>query len=176
MSFMRARKAVPMLSTVRFLALASACFCMAWLALAACSSATSPEPATSGCSALAGFTGYDWRVVAIRHEGKVTSIRARFDVDLRFSRNGRFLADDPVNSHSGTFHLTIGGFATSVLGVTGAGYGGHDPVILLSQSAISAFDTGAHAAARVAGSRLVVSVASYTLTCQRRGPALLPCS
>jgi len=171
MSFMRARKAVPMLRTVRFLALASACFCMASLALAACSSATSRKPTTSASSASAGFTGYDWLVVAIRHEGKVTSIPARFDVDLRFSRNGRFLADDPINSHSGTFRMTPGGFTTSVLGVTLVGYLGHDPVILLSQSAISAFDNGAHATVTVTGNRLVVSVASYTLTCQRHGPA-----
>ena len=117
------------------------------------------------------FTGYDWLVVAIRHEGKVTSIPARFNVDLRFSRNGRFLADDPINSHSGTFRMTPGGFTTSVLGVTLVGYPGHDPVILLSQRAIRAFDNSAHAAARVTGNLFVVSVASYTLTCQRHGPA-----
>ncbi len=167
---MSARKTVPMLRTVRFFALASACFCMASMALAACSSATSPKPPTSASSASAGFTGYDWLVVAIRHEGKVTSIPARFDVDLRFSRNGRFLADDAVNSHSGTFRITPGGFATNALAVTLVGYGGHDPVILLSQNAISAFDNGARTAVKLTGNRLVVSVASYTLTCQRHGP------
>ena len=168
---MRVRKAVPMLRTVRFLALAGACFCMASLALAACGSATSPKPTTSGSSALAGFAGYDWLVVAIRHEGKATSIPARFHVDLQFSRNGRFLANEPVNSHSGTFRITPGGFTTSVLGVTAVGYAGHDPVILLSQGAISAFDNGARATVTATGNRLVVSVASYTLTCQRHGPA-----
>jgi heat shock protein HslJ len=168
---MRTRKAVPMLRTVRFLALASACFCMASLTLAACGSATSPKPTTSASSASGGFTGYNWLVVAIRHEGKATSIRARVGVDLRFSRNGRFLANDPINSHSGTFRVTPGGFTTSALGVTAVGYAGHDPVILLTQSAISAFDNGAHAAVRVTGKRLVISVASYTLTCQRHGPA-----
>jgi hypothetical protein len=144
---------------------------MALLALAACGSARSPEPTTSGTSALARFAGYDWSVVAIRHEGQVTSIPARFDVDLRFSRSGRFLANDPVNSHSGTFRITPGGFTTSVLGVTLVGYAGHDPVILVSQNAISAFDNGARAVVRVTGNRLVVSVASYTLRCQRHGPA-----
>ena len=75
MSFIGARKAVPLLRPVRFLALASACFCVASLALAACGSATSPKPTTSASSASAGFTGYDWLVVAIRHEGKVTRFR-----------------------------------------------------------------------------------------------------
>jgi hypothetical protein len=171
MSVVRARKAVPILHTARFLAFVSACSCTALLALAACGSARSPGPTTSASSARAGFTGYDWRVVAIRHEGQVTTIPARFNVDLRFSRSGRFLADDPVNSHGGTFHITPGGFATSVLGVTLVGYAGHDPVILLSQNAISAFDNGAQAAVRVTRNRLVVSVASYTLTCQRHRPA-----
>ena len=67
--------------------------------------------------------------------------------------------------------MTPGGFTTSVLGATLVGYQGHDPVILLSQRAISAFDNSAHAAARVTGNLFVVSVASYTLTCQRHGPA-----
>jgi hypothetical protein len=171
MAVMRARRAVPIPHNVRFLASVSACSCTALLALAACGLATSPAPTASASSALAEITGYDWRVVAIRHEGQVTSIPARLDVDLRFSRSGRFLADDPVNSHSGTFRLTPGGFATSVLGVTLVGYAGHDPLILLSQNAISAFDNGAKAAVRVTGNRLVVSVASYTMTCQRHGRA-----
>jgi hypothetical protein len=119
----------------------------------------------------AGFTGYRWRVVAISHQGKITSIPARLNVDLRFSQDGRFLADDSVNSHSGTFRMTDGGFTTSELASSLVGYVGHDPVILLSQSAMSAFDNGTHATAQVTGNRLVVNVGSYTLTCVRRGPA-----
>jgi len=157
--------------SVRFFALASACFFLASPALAACDSATSPRPTTSASSASAGFTGYHWLVVAIRHEGKVTSIPSRFNVDLRFSRNGRFLANDPINSHSGSFRMTPGGFTTSAVGTTAVGYAGHDPVILLSQRAMMAFNNSAHATVKVTGNRLVVSVASYTLTCQRHGPA-----
>ena len=160
-----------MLRSVRFLAFASACFCLASLALAACSSAMPARPKPSGSSASAGFIGYDWLVVAIRHEGKVTSIPARFNVDLRFSRNGRFLADDPINSHSGNFRMTPGGFTTSAVGSTAVGYVGHDPVILLSQKAMTAFGNGAQATVNMTGNRLVVSVATYTLTCQRHGPA-----
>jgi hypothetical protein len=168
MSVMRAPNAAPMPRAVRFVALVGACFCIGPLAFAACSSAPSTGQTTPTSSA-ARFTGYDWLVVAIRHEGKITSIPARLGVDLRFSRNGGFLANDPVNSHSGTFRVTPGGFATSVLAVTLVGYAGHDPVILLSQAAIGAFDGGAQAAARITGDRLVVSVASYTLTCLHRG-------
>jgi heat shock protein HslJ len=160
-----------MLRSVRFFALATACFCLASLALAACGSATPPRPTTSASSASAGFTGYQWHVLAIRHEGKVTSIPARFNVDLRFSRTGRFLADDPINSHSGSFRVTPGGFTTSEVGSTAVGYTGHDQVILLSQRAMMAFGNGAQASAKMTGNRLVVSVADYTLTCQRHGPA-----
>jgi hypothetical protein len=168
---MRARRAAPMPRPARMRALASACVCIASLALGACGSATSPQPTASASSSSAGFAGYDWLVLSIRHEGRVTSIPARLDVDLQFSRSGRFLADDPVNSHSGTFHVTPGGFATSAMAVTLVGYAGRDPVILLSQGAISAFDSGAQAAAPMTGNQLVVSVGSYTLTCQRHGPA-----
>lgn len=160
-----------MLRTVRFLALASVCFCLVALGLAACGSTATPSSATAASPASAGFSGYHWLVVAIAQEGKVTSIPARFNVDLRFSRAGRFLADDPVNSYSGRFRLTPGGFATSAVVSTAVGYAGHDPVILLSQRAMMTLVNGAHAAARVTGNRLVVSVGSYMLTCQRHGPA-----
>ena len=157
--------------SVRCVALASAFFCAASLALGACGSATSPGPVASASSASAGFAGYHWLVVAIGHQGKVTSIPARFHVDLRFSPNGRFLANDPVNSHSGTFRVTDGGFTTSALASTAVGYAGHDPVILLSQNAMMAFGNGTHVTAQVTGNRLVVSVGSYTLRCLRQPPA-----
>lgn len=159
---------------VRSVALASALFCTASLALGGCGSATSPGPVTSASSVSAGFTGYHWLVVAIGHDGRVTSIPARLKVDLQFSPNGRFLADDPVNSYGGTFRMTDGGFTTSALASTAVGYVGHDPAILLSQGAMMAFGNGTHATARVTGNQLVVSVGAYTLTCVRHGPAEPP--
>ncbi|HSR85847.1 MAG TPA: hypothetical protein VLM11_16860 [Streptosporangiaceae bacterium] len=160
-----------MLRSVRYFALAGACFSLASLAMAACGPATPPRSATSASAAPAGFAGYRWLVVSITHGGKVTSIPARFNVDLRFSPNGRFLADDPINSHSGTFRVTPSGFTTSDVGSTAVGYAGHDPVILLSQRAMTAFGSGVHSTVNVTGKRLVVSVGAYTLTCQRHGPA-----
>jgi heat shock protein HslJ len=153
----------------RSVALASALFCMASMGLGGCGSSTPPKPTASASSVSAGFAGH-WTVVAIGHAGKVTTIPARFNVDLRFSPDGRFTADDPVNSHSGTFRLTDGGFTTSTLASTAVGYVGHDPVILLSQSAMMAFGNGDRATAQVTGNRLVVSVGSYTLTCLRPRP------
>jgi hypothetical protein len=146
-----------------FLALAGACTLLMSLALAACGSATSAN------SVSAGFTGYDWQVVAISHDGKVTSIPARLQVAMRFSPGGQFGANDSVNFHSGTYRRTGDGFTTSALSSTGAGYAGHDRAALLAISAIGSLDNGVHATVQLTGDQLVVGVSSYTLTCHRRG-------
>ena len=147
-----------------FLALIGACILLMSLALAACDSATSAE------SVSPGFTGYDWQVVAISHDGNVTSIPARLQVALRFSPGGQFGANDSVNFHSGTYRTTGDGFTTSALSSTLVGYAGHDPAVLLAISAIGSFDSGVRATVKLTADRLVVGVGSYTLTCQRRGP------
>src|SRR5258708_5974176 len=85
------RQTMPMGHRVRFLALAAVCIFLTSLALAACGSATSAR------SVSPGFTGYDWQVVAISHNGKVTSIPARLQVALRFSPGGQLGADANVN-------------------------------------------------------------------------------
>jgi hypothetical protein len=143
--------------------LVGACILLMSPALAGCGSATSAK------SVPAGFTGYVWRVVAISHDGKITSIPARLQVALRFSPAGQFGADDSINFHSGTYRITGDGFTTSGMSSTSVGYLGHDPVALVAISAIGSFDNGAHATASLKADRLVVGVGSYTLTCQRRG-------
>jgi hypothetical protein len=149
----------------RFLALASMCIFLTSLALAACGSATSARPVSPG------FTGYDWHVAAISHNGKVTSIPARMQVALQFSPGGQFGANDGLNFHSGTYRTTRDGFTTSALASTGAGTAGHAPAaFLLATGAIGSFGNGAHATVKLTGDRLVVSVGSYTLSCQRRSP------
>ena len=154
---------MPMGHRVRFLALAAVCIFLTSLALAACGSATSAR------SVSPGFTGYDWQVVAISHNGKVTSIPARLQVALRFSPGGQFGAENNVNFHSGTYRTTSDGFTTSALASTAVGYAGHDPAVLVAIGAIGSFDHGVHATVMLTGDRLVVGVDSYTLNCQRRG-------
>ncbi|HEV2936440.1 MAG TPA: hypothetical protein VGY96_25235 [Streptosporangiaceae bacterium] len=148
----------------RFPALAGVGIVLTSLALSACGSATSATPASPG------FTGYDWNIVAISHGGKVTGIPARLQVALQFSPGGQFGANDSINFHSGTYRTTSDGFTTSDLASTAVGYVGPDPAILLAESAIGSFDNGARATVKLTGDRLVVSVGSYTLTCQRGGP------
>jgi heat shock protein HslJ len=119
--------------------------------------------------AQAGFAGYKWAVTAITHDGKRTPIPARYDTYLEFAPNGQFLANEPVNSHFGSYRRIGDGFTTSELIITLAGYGGGDPVTLVSQSAISAFDGGVHARATVRGDQLTVSADGYLLDCRRDG-------
>ena len=149
----------------RLLALVGSCILVMSLVLAACGSATSAR------SVPHGFIGYNWRVVAITLDGKVTSIPARLQVALRFSRGGQFGADDSVNFHSGTYRTTSDGFRISgVMTSTLVGYAGHDTAVLMAISAIGSFDDGARATVKLTADRLVVGVGSYTLACQRRGP------
>lgn len=131
--------------------------------LVACSAPAS-QPATA-----AGFVGYKWAVVSISHDGKATPVPGRYPVYLAFTPDGHFGANEPVNYHSGTYRVTPGGFTTSGMGQTLAGYAGGDPVVLLSVSAISAFDDQARALASVSGNTLTVTVGSYTVIAQRDG-------
>ena len=122
-----------------------------------------------GSSMLAGFAGYKWSVVAIGHDGKQTSIPAHYNVYLQFAPNGQYGANDPVNSHFGTYRQTGDGFTTSLVAVSAVGYAGNDPVITLTMGAISRLDDVADASVTVTGNRLDVVAGGYTLTCQRAG-------
>lgn len=152
---------MPMGHYARFRVLAGGCIILTSLALTACGSAA---PATS---VPPGFTGYEWQVVAISHGVEAMSIPARLHVALQFSPRGQFGASDSINFHSGTYRATSDGFTTSDLIVTAVGYAGHDPAVLLAESAMGAFDSGVHATVKLTGDWLVVGVGSYTLTCQR---------
>jgi len=135
---------------------------MVALPLEACSSATPG-------SQSAGFSGYDWLVVSITHDGEARSIPKRMHVVLQFSPNGQFDANDSVNFHSGTYRATGDGFTVAGMSTTLAGYAGHDPTILLAINAIGSLTNGVHATAKVTGDRLVVGIGSYRLTCLLRG-------
>lgn len=149
----------------RFPALVGACVLLVALPLVACSSLTPVSPPS-------GFAGYDWQVVTVSHDGTARSIPASLRVVLEFSPGGQFAANDSVNFHNGTYRTTGAGFTISGMSATLTGYAGHDPDVLLAISAIGSFIDGAHATAKLAGDWLVVGVGLYTLTCQRRGPAV----
>ena len=139
-----------------------ACVALVALLIAACSSVSPAGPSP-------GFTGYDWQVVTISHDGTMTSIPARLEVAMQFSPDGHFSANDSVNIRSGVYRATAAGFTVGGMGTTLVGYAGHDPTVLLAIKAIGSLNDGVHATARLTGGRLVVGVASYTLTCERLG-------
>ena len=123
-----------------------------------------------GSSMLTGFAGYKWSVVAISHDGKETTIPARYNVHLEFTPSGQFGASDPVNAHGGSYRVTGDGFSTSDVATTLVGYVGKDPVTLLAVAAISSFDDDSSAAVRNLGGEVIaIAVSGYTLTCQRAG-------
>lgn len=131
---------------------------------------------TLGCSspasqsAAAGdFAGYKWSVVSISHDRKSTPVPGKYQVYLQFAPGGHFGANEPVNYHFGSYRVTRDGFTTTSLATTLVGYVGHDPVVLLSVSAISAFDNGVRALADVRGDILRISVGGYTLVAHRDG-------
>lgn len=124
----------------------------------------------TGPAATAGFAGYKWTVVTIGHDGKTTPVPARYPVYLQFTPDGHFGANDPVNFHSGRYTVSPGGFTTSELVSTLAGYAGSDPVVLLAEGAISAFDPGKRALTRIDGDTLSITINGYTLIAQRDGP------
>lgn len=129
-----------------------------------------------GCSSPASqsvaagdFAGYKWTVVSISHDGTSTPVPGKYPVYLQFAPDGHFGANEPVNYHFGSYRVTPGGFTTTSLISSAAGYAGHDPVLLLSISAISAFGNGVRALADVRGDILTVSVGGYTLIAHRDG-------
>src|SRR5262245_40883628 len=185
----------PMGHRSRFLALAGVCIVMMSGVLAGCDSVTSIKPesnAFSGCGSAAsagpvspgvtpvspGFTGYDWQVVAISHDGQVTCIPAWMHpyegraphVTLHFTPGGRFGADDSINFHSGTYRTTSDGFTTSHLSSTAVFDYRQDPATVLAIGAIYSFDKRLPATVTLTGDRLVIGVGSYTMYCRRCGP------
>jgi heat shock protein HslJ len=163
---------------IKSLAMSIALAALVSVAAAGCTSTasvTSPKSAASVTSpksaldAQARFAGYKWRVVAIGHAGKETPVPAGYDVYLQFEPDGGFGANDSINYYGGTYHQTRGGFTTSGIYSTLAGYAGHDPVRLLAENAIWPFGNGVHAKARLTGDRLAVTIGGYLLICQRDG-------
>ena len=142
---------------------------LASLAAVGCGTVSAGTSPNSAPTARPGFAGYKWAVTAIDQAGKDTAIPERYGVGLMFTPNGKFGASDSVNYHSGTYRQAGDGFATSVLYTTAMGYVGKDPVVLLSMTAISAFDNGVRATAALHGDQLTVTVGGYTLIARRDG-------
>jgi heat shock protein HslJ len=136
-------------------------------ALAACASGAPVGSGELAGSASSGYAGYSWQVVSVSRHGKVTAIPPRYAVTMQFSPAGQFVASDGVNAYSGTYRAARGAFITSDMAVTLVAYGGNDPILWLTISAMDSLATAAKYPAVLTGGRLVVDIGSYTLTCRR---------
>jgi hypothetical protein len=147
-------------------------------------------PALSGCAAsrgpagiqrtassqLAGIVGFRWRIAEVQHgAARVTVPRARGGY-FAFTPEGDLTADDTVNHYAGRFTAAANGYRVTVMRVSLAGYGGHDPVTLALIAGTQALtETGADVTVRLTGTRLDLSAGDYRITAVRAGPAgILP--
>lgn len=157
------------------------------LALAACASAAPPKPASASARPASpkpaastaapvrhtGFVGYKWTVTAISDGGSDIAIPSRDAVYLAFSRNGRFVANEPVNTHSGPYRVTADGFITANVATTLVAGGARDRATGLAIRAIQAFSLhpGTRAIVELDGDRMTVSENGFTLVCSRTAQA-----
>lgn len=163
---------------------AAACVAVAVAVGAAAIEAQHPSSrATSGSDVDPGFGAgrlwhTAWALVQVRAGGgSTTRIPTSIGAGVTFDPTGRVTATDSVNSLSATCRFAADG--TVVIGTatsTAAGYAGSDPARLAAIKGIDAFMAGgtdqADAGARqsVAGDRLTLRVAQYTLVFTRLAP------
>ncbi len=131
---------------------------------------------SSAGSAVAAV-GYRWRVTEVAKSGAPTPVPPAWDVYLDLSKNGQFVANDGVNTISGTYRarstsITIGQAASTLIGIGP----GADPTRVLVAAAVDAFlDGPVGGANRVvltnAGLTMTVTASGYTLTYSRTGSA-----
>jgi hypothetical protein len=146
-------------------------------ALSGCASSRGPAGTQRTTSTqLTGVVGFRWRIAEVRHgTAGVTVPRARGGY-FAFTPAGDLVADDTVNSYAGRFTSTANGYHVTVMRVSLAGYGGHDPVTLALIGGTQALtETGTDVTVRLAGTRLYLSAGDYRITAVRAGPVgILP--
>jgi hypothetical protein len=145
-------------------------------------------PALSGCAAshgpggiqaaaspqLTGIVGYRWRVAEVQRGAASVTVPRTSGGYFAFTPAGTLAADDTVNSYAGRFTPAANGYHVTIMRVTLAGYGGHDPVTLaLIEGTQALTETGADVTVSLAGSRLDLSAGAYRITAVRAGPAAI---
>jgi len=139
---------------------------------------------TPATSTGAAYVGSRWELSSVQHDGKRSPVPASYGVDIAFAPGGTIVMSDSVNALSGHYTTAPGGFTTSDMATTLAGYVGTDPVRTQIIEAIDAITfpsatNGTSASsvtvdARVVADQLIITVAGYQLTLDRAGPAADP--
>jgi hypothetical protein len=146
-------------------------------ALSGCASSRGPAGIKrSTNSQLTGIVGFRWRIAEVQHGAASVTVPRTRSGYFAFSPQGDLIADDTVNNYVGRFAPTANGYHVTIMRVTLAGYGGHDPVTLALIAGTQALTkASAGVAVRLTGTRLDLSADDYRITAVRAGPAgILP--
>ena len=135
------------------------------------------HPAPAGGSAA--FVGYRWDVVAVDSGSTHAGVPPGWNAYIAFGRHGDVMANDALNTLSGTYRVTADGYTVRDMVSTAIGYDGRDPARVAVIFAVDAVlgGSGPHPApvsAQVHGTRLTLTVPGQTVFLTRAGAAPQP--
>jgi hypothetical protein len=129
----------------------------------------------------AAFVGYRWNVVAVDSDSGSTHVTVppTWNAYIAFGRHGDVMANDALNTLSGTYRVTADGYTVRDMVSTAIGYDGRDPARVAVIFAVDAVlgGSGPHPApvtAQVRGTRLTLTVPGQTVVLIRAGAAPQP--
>ena len=147
-------------------------------------------PALSGCAAsrgpagiqptrspqLTGIVGFRWRIAEVQRGPASVTVPRTSGGYFAITPAGTLVAGDTVNHYAGRFTSAPKGYHVTIMRVSLAGYGGHDPVTLALVAGTQALTgAGADVTVKLTGTRVDLSVGDYRITAVRAGPAgILP--
>ena len=146
-------------------------------ALSGCTTSRGPagiHPATS--PQLTGIVGFRWRIAEVQRGAASVTVPRTSGGYFAFTPAGTLVAGDTVNHYAGRFTSAPKGYHVTIMRVSLAGYGGHDPVTLALVAGTQALTgAGADVTVKLTGTRVDLSVGDYRITAVRTGPAgILP--
>ena len=146
-------------------------------ALSGCTTSRGPagiHPATS--PQLTGIVGFRWRIAEVQRGAASVTVPRTSGGYFAFTPAGTLVAGDTVNHYAGRFTSAPKGYHVTIMRVSLAGYGGHDPVTLALVAGTQALTgAGADVTVKLTGTRVDLSVGDYRITAVRAGPAgILP--
>lgn len=127
-------------------------------------------PARTGTADAAGFVGYQWRIIEVRHGASHVTIPAALGGSIAFARDRTLYADDSINGYFGHYRVgQDGSYRPLDVGSTLVGWVGHDRARRSLISAVEALTQSNVVTATVGGDRLRLSTAGYMITCSKIG-------
>jgi hypothetical protein len=141
-------------------------------AVSSCSDARGPARAARGTDLQpSSIVGLEWRIAEVRRDASSVTIPREQGGSFALSADGGLVADDTLNNYAARFTATTTGFHVTNTTSSGAGYAGHDPIMLaLIDGTRALTGEGADVVARRVGTQLDLSVGRYHLVAVPVGP------